>query len=312
MDMTVSVIIPTYRRPRYLEHCLSALAEQHRPADEVLVVIRKDDEESGTVVGQAPDARSVVVDEPGVLAAMAAGVRAATGHILIFVDDDVRARPRWLECLIPHFADAGVGAVGGRDVILRPAQAGPSTTDVGRVTRWGRVIGNHHLGEGPPRDVEVLKGANMAFRRSALALPIGLRGEGAQVNYEVPTCIWAAERGWRLVYDPGALVDHDAGPRFDADQRDDPSPSAIRDASFNLVAGLIATRPRLLWRRAAYGLLIGDGATPGLARALAGVVERDRSVLRALGPSLAGQASALALHLLGRGIRMQAFAHADH
>jgi hypothetical protein len=50
------------------------------------------------------------------------------------------------------------------------------TRDVGRVGRWGKLVGNHHLGTGSARSVMVLKAVNMAFRREALAVPEQLRG----------------------------------------------------------------------------------------------------------------------------------------
>src|SRR5439155_4056745 len=112
------------------------------------------------------------------------------------------------------------------------------------------------------RDVMVLKGANMAFRREAVALPQGLRGRGAQVHFELAMSLWAIAQGWRLVYDPAAVVDHFIGPRFGADRRGRPERNAVRDATYNYVAALLSQRPELLWRRAAYGLLVGDRAAP--------------------------------------------------
>jgi glycosyltransferase involved in cell wall biosynthesis len=193
-----------------------------------------------------------------------------------------------------HFRDPGVGGVGGRDIVQDEKHSKlPLTTDVGRIGRWGKMRGNHHLGTGPARDVMVLKGANMAFRREAIALPEGLRGSGAQVHFEVAMCLWARARNWRLVYDPSALVDHYIGPRFGADRRDRPEPGAVRDAAYNYVAALLGEHPELFWSRAAYGLLVGDRGAPGLARALAAVLQMDLDVARRLVPSLSGQGEAL-------------------
>jgi cellulose synthase/poly-beta-1,6-N-acetylglucosamine synthase-like glycosyltransferase len=105
----------------------------------------------------AANVRSVV-REPGVLAALNAGVDAARGDVIVFLDDDAGPRPEWLLTLCRHFDDPQVGAAGGKDEIPNPSQSGPPTVDVGRVTRWGKVIGNHHLAAGPVREVENLKG----------------------------------------------------------------------------------------------------------------------------------------------------------
>jgi glycosyltransferase involved in cell wall biosynthesis len=225
---------------------------------------------------------------------MAAGIREATGAIFAFTDDDAIPRPDWLERLLLHFGDPSVGGVGGRDV-LQPQESfqWPLTNDVGRISAWGKVIGNHHVGTGPPRDVMVLKGVNMAFRREAFSLPSRLRGTGAQRHLEIGTCLLARRRGWRLVYDPAAIVDHYPGPRFDSDQRETPGAEAVRDAAYNLVFCLLALEPRLYWRRAAYGLALGNQATPGLARGAAAAVRGERDVLRRLVPSVQGQLQAL-------------------
>jgi hypothetical protein len=173
---------------------------------------------------------------------------------------------------------------------------------VGRITRWGKVVGNHHLGAGPARRVDTLKGVNMAFRRTALALPRGLRGSGAEVHNEVAICSWASRRGWLLVYDPSILVDHFPAPRLDADRRGDPTPQSVENEAFNLVVSLLSERPRLFWRRAVYGTLIGDAGSPGLLRGAYAFASGDAATAPRVVPSLRGQFTALIW--LARGSRL--------
>ncbi|MEJ7787312.1 MAG: glycosyltransferase family 2 protein [Solirubrobacteraceae bacterium] len=289
----VSIVVPSYRRPERLMRCLAALARQRRPVDDILVVCRAHDAETGAVAERTPAVRRVDVELPGVLAAMRAGARAARGDCIGFVDDDTEAHEGWLEGIVAHLADPTVGGVGGRDVV-GPQPDATSTSDVGRITAFGKLVGNHHLGVGPARDVDVLKGANMVFRRSALALPGGLRGDGAEVHFEVATSLWAASQGWRLVYDPAVVVDHLAGPRFDDDARGAQSARATANAAFNLVLCLGSLRPDLRRRRFIYGLVTGDRAAPGLLRAARAALDRDRPAVARLLPSLEGQ---LAAHL---------------
>lgn len=306
----VSIVVPSYRRSDYLAKCLLALRDQTIPPKEIIVVRRHDDVETKRIVDHA-DCRSVVIDEPGVLAAMAAGARASHGAIIGFVDDDAFPRPQWLAILSQHFRDPTVGAVGGRDVIASPTQAGPLTHRVGLITPWGRLIGNHHLGIGPPRLVDVLKGANMLFRRRALALPRTLRGRGAQAHYEIATCLWAQRQGWQLVFDPAGMVDHVGAPRFDADDRVRPEAVAIESAAYNLVAAMVSLRPSLALRRASYGLIVGDGAAPGLLRGASAALQGRRDLARRTIPSLRGQLAALIDHAAGRNVEMLEFASFD-
>jgi hypothetical protein len=63
-------------------------------------------------------------------------------------------------------------------------------------------------------------------------------------------------------------------------------------------------RPKLLVRRLAYGLLIGDRAAPGLARAAIAVLKGEKSVYRRLLPSVTGQLRGALMVASGRGVRM--------
>ncbi len=284
---SVTIVVPSYRRPERLRRSLAALAAQDRPLDELIVVCRREDAETSAVAGATAGVQRVTVDAPGVLAAMRAGAREARGECIGFVDDDAEPHEGWLAGVLAHLADAGVGAVGGRDIVELPPGR-PPARDVGRITAVGKLVGGHHLGIGPARDVDVLKAANMVFRRTALALPDGLRGVGAQVHFEVATCLWAIDRGWRLVYDPALVVDHLPGPRFDDDARAGRSAAATANAAYNLSLCLGVMRPALRRRRFVYGLLVGDEELPGLARAGQALLTRDLAVAARLVPSARG------------------------
>lgn len=291
----MSVVVPTYRRPDHLRACLRGLVAQGRTADEVVVVRRPDDDAAGAVRREyAGTVREVLVDRPGVVAALSAGLRASTGEVVAFTDDDAIPRPDWLARIVTHFGDPALGVLGGRDVLPADDPGDPGDSrDVGRITPWGKLVGNHHVGRGDCRDVDVVKGVNLAVRRCAAALPVGLRGRGAQPHWEVPLCLWARARGWRVVYDPHLLVDHYPTARPAGDRRGSVVPADVAAEAYNLVAGQLSQRPHLFWRRAAFGLTVGDAAVPGLARAAYGFVRGDRDPARRLCPSLAGQLAAL-------------------
>lgn len=300
--MKLSVVIPSYRRPASLVRCLDGLAQQTRPPDEVIVVARPDDAETLDVVRAARLPVAIAeVTTAGLLAAMRAGADAATGDVIAFTDDDAVARPDWAGRLEAHFADPAVGGAGGRDFIAEETEG--ETWDFGRITRWGRLVGNHHLAIGPPKPVDVLKGVNMAFRRAALALPTDLRGEGAQLHSEIAICGWASSRGWRLILDPEAIVDHTPAWRPAGDSRRRRHHDT-RDAAFNFVFGVMCTRPGIARRRAVYGVLIGDWLTPGIVRIAVALALRERGVLRIAPSALLGQLEAIAAFARGRRQQM--------
>lgn len=310
----LSVVVPTFGRVKSLERCLEGLAVQTEPPDEIVVVRRREDGETARFLRSY--ARYGVVEaevrRPAQAIAMIAGVQRAHGQLLAFTDDDAVPRPNWLGVIRRHLARGDVGGVGGRDVVHGGESArNGETSDVGRITAWGKLIGNHHIGTGGPREVHVLKGANMAFRRRALAIPENLRGSGAQIHQEVAISLWARSRGWKLVYDPAAVVDHYPATRFDADRRDRPDPIAIQNIAYNYGACLLSFEPRLIWRRAAFGLLLGDAGTPGLGRAAVALARRHPKIVRRLAPSLRGQIEALVDLARGQRVSMIAFGNGE-
>ncbi|MBW7932518.1 MAG: glycosyltransferase [Gemmatimonadaceae bacterium] len=274
MTPRVSVLVPSFRRPDSLARCLAALAAQSRPADEVVVGARSGDAASAATADAArADGLPVIValtDTPGVVASMQAALDAAHGDIVALTDDDARPFPTWIEGLLAHFASAmDVGGVGGRD--WQPHERW-NERDVGRVQWFGRVIGNHHLGEGPPRDVDVLKGVNCAFRASllhAVGFDARLRGDGAQMYWELGVCLPLRRAGWRLVYDPAVAVDHDVAPRHGSDHlhRGVFSAPPLRDAVHNETVELLEGRGAL--SRAVYlawALGVGTREGPGVVQ----------------------------------------------
>ncbi|MFP3693651.1 glycosyltransferase family 2 protein, partial [Burkholderia sp. SIMBA_048] len=79
-------------------------------------------------------------------------------------------------------ADPRLGGLGGRDWMhLKGSAVYGERPIVGKIARSGKVIGNHHLGAGEAREVDVLKGAHMSYRRDAIRnirFDTRLRGSG--------------------------------------------------------------------------------------------------------------------------------------
>jgi glycosyltransferase involved in cell wall biosynthesis len=307
--LEVTVIIPTFRRPDQLSQSLLGVANQTRPPTETIVVSRQDDVETRSYLSsdRVPlHPKQVTVTGPGVLEAMAAGLKCVKTPLVAFTDDDAIPRPDWLERLIGYFADAHVGASGGRDLVGGPLAPNEALQDVvGLLTPWGRLRGNHHIGQGPPRDVNVLKAVNCMYRTEAAAIPRNLRGSGAQVHFEVGMGLWTQSRGWRIVYDPQTLVDHYPGPRFDRDSRSRPAQSAVRDAAYNLTFIIASFGTSVAIRRTLFSLVVGDRSLPGLLRALISLIRSDerRVVFQRTKPALSG--TLLAAFDIIRGRRLE-------
>ena len=272
--MTITIVVPTYCRPNDLIRCLDALKTQTRPADEVLVVVRDTDFETETLLktlipGPFP-LRSVTVSIPGQVAALNAGLAAAQGDIIAITDDDAIPSVDWLERIETNFlSDEHVGGVGGRDWVYHGQQLEDGKQEVvGRVQWFGRVTGNHHLGVGVPREVDILKGVNMSYRRSAIKgrrFDERLRGIGAQVHNDMAFSLALRRAGWKLIYDPKVAVNHYPAQRFDEDQRNQFNDLAFFNAVHNETLVLLENLP--LIRRTVFifwAILVGTREAPSL------------------------------------------------
>src|ERR1700733_2845544 len=172
---TIGVLIATYRRPNDLLRCLSALKRQTLPADDILLVVREEDAETKSnlddYVSEALPIRVITVSTPGSVAARNAGLDACKTDILAIIDDDTSPHFDWLSRVMENFKnDPALGGLGGRDRCFDGVPFDDRQEPiVGKIQWWGRTIGNHHIGFGKLREVDVLKGANMSFRAKAFA-----------------------------------------------------------------------------------------------------------------------------------------------
>lgn len=275
-SLSISVLVPTYRRSSDLARCLDAIARQRRQADQVIVVCRDDDFETNALLSSSNDwpfpLHISSVGIPGQVAALNAGLCCVESSIVAITDDDAAPRTDWLFRIEDHFSrDLTVGGVGGRDYVYgsRPEK---TLRRVGVLQWFGRRIGNHHRGTGAAREVHFLKGANMSFRMEAVGdarFDSRLRGSGAQVHNDFAFSLSIRQCGWKLVYDPAVAVDHYPAQRFDEDQRTERSQAAVSASAYNETLTILEHLP--VHRRAAFwvwALLAGTGDLPGLLQCL--------------------------------------------
>lgn len=122
----ISVIIPHLNQPDALEACLRSLDAQTLPRHsyEVIVVDNGSATPPKDVVAGHPGVRLQQESHPGPGPARNAGVAAASGEILAFIDADCRARQDWLSSVMKWSQLSPAGTVLGGDVrIWRPENA---------------------------------------------------------------------------------------------------------------------------------------------------------------------------------------------
>jgi glycosyltransferase involved in cell wall biosynthesis len=158
--LRVSVVIPALNDAVMLDQCLTALAVQSRPADEIVVV------DNGSTDDTADVARRFgarVVPEPlrGIFPATAAGFDAATGDLLARLDADSVPPTDWIERIVDAFDENPA-----LDLLSGPGDFYGSN----RVVHWlaeNLYIGGYIWFVGALLGHAPLFGSNLALRSSA-------------------------------------------------------------------------------------------------------------------------------------------------
>lgn len=285
-----SILIPTYGRADALRKCLLALDQQTLPPDEIIAVWQEKDLITRDALQQMQSQLRVplrIVHNPrrGVVPAENAALDAATGDIILLIDDDAVALPDFVERHLAHYRDPAVGAVGGPAINHRPDGSTFPTRDaqpIGKITWAGRLIGNmydhpHDWRSRAPIDVDHLVGYNMSIRRSAFDR-FESRLKPYWQMFELDACLQARQRGFRVVFDFGIVVDHFPTNAAYAGGRDGDLDVKIYNAAYNHALILAKHRGGLFQRAAqnawAYG--IGTVSMPGVAGALVGMIRYGR------------------------------------
>ncbi|MDX2376102.1 glycosyltransferase [Microbacterium sp. LRZ72] len=102
-SFTVSVVVPVKDDAEPLARCLAALADQTRPADEIIVVDNASVDASADVASAA-GVTLLRCTEPGIPATSARGYDAATGDLILRLDADCLPTDTWIEHTVAAFA----------------------------------------------------------------------------------------------------------------------------------------------------------------------------------------------------------------
>ena len=210
---TVIVCASSSDRFPQLVSAVGSARGRTRPPGEVLVVIDHNPDLRERVTRRFPELTVLEnAGPPGLSGARNTGTAAATGGIVVYLDDDAEAEPGWLESLTGHFERPEVLGVSG--------YADPRWA-AGRPRWWPDefdwVVGCSYRGlpesVGPVRN---LMGCTMALRRDVVEAAggfdtaLGRTGSGAAGCEETELCIRASERfpNGVFLHDPGARVRH--------------------------------------------------------------------------------------------------------
>lgn len=313
MSMKISVIVPTYNRVDSLSECLKGLERQARYPDEIIVIVRNTDKKSLQLLSlmYIQNLKVVLIEQAGVVAALNLGIQQSSGSIVVLTDDDTVPHSDWLEKIEFHYLkNPEVGGVGGRDIVhVRGEAIIAYKNEVGIIKPYGRIIGNHHIGTGEAREVDILKGANMSFRRAAilgLRFDDELKGTGAQVYNEMDFSLSVKKRGWQLIYDPSICVNHYPAERFDEDRRVGFNETAFFNKAHNETYTILKHSGRIRrWMYMGWILLIGSKASPGALQCIRMIPKEKRHSFRKVLISYKGRVGGWKTWRLSRSVKFK-------
>jgi glycosyltransferase involved in cell wall biosynthesis len=203
MSVSITVVIPTYRREAVLVDTVRALLAQEPAADEIVLVDQSEQHESATEAALAQLAQGGRVrwlrqSPPSIPCAMNRALVEARGKIVLFLDDDIRPEPGLVGAhQAAHLAHGDV-LVAGR--VLQPWDEG----------RDHSLDSRFHFASVQPRWIGEFMGGNFSLARDkALALG-GFDENFVRVAYrfEAEFAHRFIAGGGRIRFEPAACLHH--------------------------------------------------------------------------------------------------------
>ena len=195
----LSVVVCAYNEARLLHECLDSLAALDYPDLDVILCDDGSSDETLEIMRRYPF-RVLDLPHGGLSAARNAGLAAARGEIVAYLDADAHCHPEWPYHLVLSMEDEGVVATGGPNLPV---------VDAGFTERA--------VAASPGGPIEVLvsddraehvPGCNMAYRRDELAAIGGFDVVYTSAGDDVDVCWKLLDRGGEIAFAPAAQIRH--------------------------------------------------------------------------------------------------------
>ncbi len=221
MMVTVSVIVCTYNREKFLPDCLASLARQTAaPGSFELVIVNNNSTDRTDAICRqfitrhpGLEVRYFIEQQQGLSYARNRGIADARGRYLTYIDDDAIAEPAFVSKVMDFFAvHPDAWAVGGK--VLARFEAGPPAW----INPFSDSLFVSHYDRGDRlfryRDKGYPIGCNMSFRKvffedyGGFDTELGRKGKGGLGGEEKE--VFARLRRLKLpyYYDPAQVVHH--------------------------------------------------------------------------------------------------------
>ncbi|MFA5367030.1 MAG: glycosyltransferase [Dehalococcoidia bacterium] len=220
-SLRISAVICTYRHPDMLRAAVKSLLNQTLPAEEyeIIVVDNNSQDETANVVNELAETvshpvRYIFEGQQGLSYARNAGIEAARGDIIAFLDDDAEADPGWLAALLDVYDSVPEAwAVGGKVLPKLEVELPRWLEDKDAMFASLSIL---ELGEEirPLKQNEIILGANCSFRKNVFietglfSSALGRKGTLLLGFEEIEIQQHIHDYGKLVFYTPQAVVYH--------------------------------------------------------------------------------------------------------
>jgi glycosyltransferase involved in cell wall biosynthesis len=199
----VTAYIPCFNGAVYLPDTISAIFNQSRPPDELLIVDDGSTDNTAEIAAKYPVRVIRHPQNQGLAAARNTALANAVYPLLAAFDADAVADRQWLSSLLEHFHDPKVAGAGGR-LVEHFCVAPP---DLWRSLQLGQDLGESLIEISSPMPKR-LGGFGTVFRTDVLR-EIGGYDLRFRTNYEdVDACARILQAGYKVIFDPRAVMRH--------------------------------------------------------------------------------------------------------
>jgi hyaluronan synthase len=226
LEPTVAIVVPAFNEGEAVSRTIHACLALDYPSEKLEVVVVNDGSSDDTwdhmlaAAGSYPPGAVRCIDlgsNQGKRAAMAAGIRATSAEILVFVDSDSMPAPDAIRKLVQGFADPKVGAISGLTYV-RNTETNALTRM--QATRYYVSFQLLKSAESVLGAVTCCSGCFAAYRRAAV---VNLLAAWEKQRFLGTECTYGDDRaltnrvlraGWTTRYDSRAQAWTDAPDRY--------------------------------------------------------------------------------------------------
>src|ERR1700722_14694691 len=195
-----TVVVAAYNAAATLGECLASLRDLNYP-DYETIVIDDGSTDSTSEIAKQSNVRAIRVEHMGLAAARNAGVEAASGEVIAFIDADARADRDWLYHLVETIKRRDAAAAAGPNFAPDPRSARAAAMAAAPGLPQEVRAGDDRLAQ--------LCGCNMAITKAALIKVGGFDPLFTNAGDDVDLSWRLAASNETLAYAPGSVVIHD-------------------------------------------------------------------------------------------------------